>query len=400
MKVKQQPSDFQVEELTRLNAGVAGPFAMYRLEKTGWTTPDALTAVRRRWDIALDRLGYGGLKDRHAVTTQFFTIHNGPRRNLVHERVAVTYLGQVAHPFSSHDIDANRFTIVLRHLTPDEAIRADAATRELAQTGVPNYFDDQRFGSVGHDGRFVANELIKGKFEDALKLALAGSYEHDRAPEKAEKATLLQHWGDWPAAKAALPRGNNRSIVDYLVTHPTDFKGAIVRLRPELQGLYLSAYQSHIWNRLLDAWLKVLFPAEMLGAIELQLGKFAAPTRVPAELALKWKSLELPLASARLKPDPTAEWLPMLERVLAEEGLTLATMKIPGVQKPFFSKGERLACVWPTGLTTELGDDELNRGRRKLQMRFDLPRGCYATMIVKRITGVELSHEPAAQARV
>src|SRR2546425_8917597 len=35
------------------------------------------------------------------------------------------------------------------------------------------------------------------------------------------------------------------------VHHPTDFKGALERLRPELRGLYLSAYQSYLWNRML-----------------------------------------------------------------------------------------------------------------------------------------------------
>ena len=48
MKVKQQPEDFQVEERTDMAPG-EGPFALYRLEKRGWTTPDALQVVRRRW---------------------------------------------------------------------------------------------------------------------------------------------------------------------------------------------------------------------------------------------------------------------------------------------------------------------------------------------------------------
>ena len=47
MKVKQQPDDFLVEELTDVVPGV-GPFAFYRLEKSGWSTPDALAAIRRR----------------------------------------------------------------------------------------------------------------------------------------------------------------------------------------------------------------------------------------------------------------------------------------------------------------------------------------------------------------
>jgi len=388
MKVKQQPNDFCVEELTDVRPGVSGPFAFYRLEKTGWTTPDALDAIRRRWQIELPRLGYGGLKDRHAVTTQYITIHNGPRRNLQHERVTVTYVGQVAHPYSSTAITANRFAIVLRHLTEVESSSAEAAARELASTGVPNYFDDQRFGSVGPDGRFVARELVGGRFEEGLKIALAGVYEHDGAPEKAEKAILLKHWNDWPATKAALPRGNNRSIVDYLVSHPVDYKGAVVRLRPELQGLYLSAYQSHIWNRMLDRWLTQNFAAEHLGTLSLKLGSSATPTLVTEELERRWKTLHIPLPSARWKPEPGSEWAAIAEAVLSDDGLTLAAMKVPGVQKPFFSKGERTGCVWPTGLATEARDDELNRGRKKLLLRFDLPRGCYATMVIKRITGV------------
>src|SRR4051812_5785836 len=101
MIVKQQPEDFKVVECTDVrtlpDAGGRGraPFAFYRLDKTGWTTPDALAAVRRRWDIELSRLSAGGLKDRHAITAQHFTILNGPRRDLTHERIHVTYLGQV-----------------------------------------------------------------------------------------------------------------------------------------------------------------------------------------------------------------------------------------------------------------------------------------------------------------
>src|SRR5580704_10804395 len=101
MKVKQRPEDFQVEELTSATAGEQGEFAFYRLDKTGWTTPDALSAIRRRWQIDHRRLSYGGLKDRHAVTSQYLTIFRGPKRNLSHERITVTYLGQCIEPYAA-----------------------------------------------------------------------------------------------------------------------------------------------------------------------------------------------------------------------------------------------------------------------------------------------------------
>ena len=187
MIVKQQPEDFRVIECTDVGPLPAGPFALYRLDKTGWTTPDALAAVRRRWQIDLRRLSAGGLKDRHAVTTQHFTIHGGPSRNLTHERIHVTYLGQVDRPFASQDIRANRFEITLRDFRPADAEKARAALDEVAGSGVPNYFDDQRFGSVREGQPFLAKALALGQFEDALKLALTAPYEFDKPAEKKEK---------------------------------------------------------------------------------------------------------------------------------------------------------------------------------------------------------------------
>ncbi len=387
MKLKQLPEDFRVEELTDVAPAAVGPFALYRLHKIGWTTPDALQVVARRWNLRWNQIGYGGLKDRHADTTQYLTIFHGPRRDLSHQRIEVTHLGQAHQSYSSRDIRANRFAVVLRSVQPEDEAGVLAAVEQVRRTGVPNYFDDQRFGSVTADGRFVARELVFGRFEEALKLALTAPYEFDRADEKREKQTLTQHWGDWPACKAKLAKGHARSLVTYLCDHPTHFKGAVARLRPELQGLYLSAYQSELWNRMLAKWLAANFPPGALGVIRQHRGEQPVPTDVPDPLADRWAKLVLPLPSPRLKPDPTADYLPHLDAVLAEEVLTLKQLKVPGLDKPFFSKGERAGCLRPDGMTADAADDDLNRGKRKITLRFDLPRGCYATMVVKRVTG-------------
>ena len=57
MHIKQNPADFRVEERTEVQPAPGGDHAFYRLEKRGWTTPDALAAVRRRWRIDVRRLG-------------------------------------------------------------------------------------------------------------------------------------------------------------------------------------------------------------------------------------------------------------------------------------------------------------------------------------------------------
>jgi tRNA pseudouridine13 synthase len=386
MKVKQQPEDFQVEELTDVTPAEHGPFALYRLEKRGWSTPDALAAVRRRWGVEPRRLSYGGLKDRHAVTVQYLTIRHGPHRNLTHQGVTLTYLGQAAEPYTSAHIRANRFRVTLRDMTAQAIARAEEALAEVRADGVPNYFDDQRFGSVTPGGEFIARLLVLGRFEDALRLALAGPYEHDRAPQKREKALLRACWGDWTACKERLPRGHARSLADYLLHHPGDYRGAVARLRPELRGLYLSAYQSHLWNRVLARWLQDHCRPEQLLPVPLRLGTLPMVRDLDEAQRQELARIVLPLPSARVRLDPADPRTALVQSVLAEDGLVLDQLKVKGVRELFFSKGERAAVCLPTGLRSEAGPDDLHPGRQRLLLEFDLPRGSYATLIVKRIT--------------
>jgi tRNA pseudouridine13 synthase len=386
MKVKQQPDDFQVEELTSV-APSDGPHALYRLEKRGWSTPDALAAIRRRWRVEPRRISYGGLKDRHAATVQYLTIFHGPRRNLHHHGITVQYLSQVAAPYTSRDIRANRFRLVLRDLSPDARPTLSARLAQLAREGVPNYFDDQRFGSVAGAGyEFIARLLVQGRFEEALSLALTAPYEYDRAEQKEEKRLVAEHWGEWQGLKDALPRSHARSLVDYLRVHPSDLRGAVARLRPELRGLYLSAYQSYLWNRMLATWLCTHLRSEQLRPIDLRLGTVPFHQNVDAGSLHDLGALQLPLPSARLKleeDDPRAE---LVRDVLAEEGLELRQMQIKGIRELFFSRGERSALCLPHDLTHEFAPDEKHQGRDKLTLAFELPRGSYATLLVKAVT--------------
>jgi tRNA pseudouridine13 synthase len=384
MKLKQLPDDFFVEEMTDVAPAERGPFALYRLEKRGWSTPDALAALRRRWRIEPRRVSYGGLKDRHAWTIQYLTIFHGPARDLHHHDVTVTHLGWTDEPYTSQAIRRNRFRLTLRDLTAEAVERALAALDRVAAEGVPNYFDDQRFGSVaGEGGEFIARLLVRGRFEDALRLALTAPYEFDRGPQKKEKALLRERWGDWQALKDQLPRGHARSLVDYLRVHPGDFRGAVARLRPELRGLYLSAYQSHLWNRMLARWLTQHLRPERLRPVALRLGEVPFFAGLDADQRAELAALHLPLPSARLKLDPSDPRAEVVQAVLAEEGLELRDLQVRGVREMFFSKGERAALCLPEQLSHEAAPDELHPKRSKLTLSFELPRGCYATLLVK-----------------
>jgi tRNA pseudouridine13 synthase len=396
VKVKQQPEDFQVEEQTDVTPASEGRFALYRLTKRGWTTHDALGVIRRRWNLDRQRVSFGGLKDRHALTSQYFTVLRGPCRKLMQQGIAVEYLGQVARPFTAEAIRANAFHITLRALTAQQIERATAALEKVRHDGLPNYFDDQRFGSVGTGGEFVAREIILGRYEEALRLALSAPYEHDRSAAKKEKAILREHWGDWVKCKELLPRSHARSLVDFLLYHPGDFRGALDRLSPDLRGLYLSAFQSHLWNLTLARWIEGRFPPERLIHVPMRFGPEPVPNGLDKQSRQDLELQQIPLPSPRVvfPADGKDDVLAEMQEVFAQHGIEPDQLKLRGFKKMFFSRGERAAWCSPAELNYNSAGDALHSSRSQLQLSFELPRGCYATLLIKRITAAGKGVKP------
>jgi tRNA pseudouridine13 synthase len=385
MKLKRTPEDFQVEELTSLAPRPHGRFMLYRLSKRGMGTLEAIEAICRRWNLAGRRVSYGGLKDRHAVTIQYLTILDGPDRAIHEPGLDLEPLGRALQPYGPGQFHANRFRIVLRDLQPRRAEDALAAVRELPEAGLPNYFDDQRFGSVGYSGEFIAAAWLKGDHERALHLALAEANPFDRSGVKAQKAILRECWGRWGEAKSRLERSSTRSIVTYLADHPADFRGAFARLKRELRTLYFSAFQSHLWNLWLSRWIEQLTRLEERVMVDLKTAVLAFPRRFESAARTLLERTGLPLPSARTPP-PEGELGELISQVLEPFALSWTDLRVRHLKDVFLSKGSRPAIVSPNHLESELLDDELHPGRRALRLGFELPKGSYATILVKRIT--------------
>jgi tRNA pseudouridine13 synthase len=149
-RLRSTADDFIVEEQLGFEPSGAGEHVLLRVRKrdanTGWVARElAALAGMRPHDV-----GYAGLKDRHAVATQWFTVPG--RRRPAAQWVGVTGEGfevLEAHPHSRKlprgALAGNHFTIVLRDLEGDTA-RLEARVRHAALHGVPNYFGPQRFG--------------------------------------------------------------------------------------------------------------------------------------------------------------------------------------------------------------------------------------------------------------
>jgi tRNA pseudouridine13 synthase len=385
MKLKRQLEDFQVEELPAVSPSERGRYMFYRLTKRGLGTIEAIEAICRRWNLSSRRVSYGGLKDRHAVTIQYLTVLDGPRRSMHESSFDLEPIGQLAHPYGPQYFRGNRFAIVVRDLTRERAAQAMVQIEQAASDGMPNYFDDQRFGSVGVSGQFIGHVWLKGDHETALRLALAEPNPFDRSGVKAQKAILRTYWGQWAEAKARLDRSSTRSIVTYLVDHPSDFRGAFARLKRELRSLYFSAFQSHLWNLILSRWIERNTRTDQRVMLDLKAGVLAFPSDLEPDQRAVSTATSLPLPCTRT-PMPEGTLGEIISEVLTPFQLTWSDLRVRHLKDVFFSKGTRAALVFPGQLQVERIDDDLHPGREALRLAFDLGKGSYATILVKRIT--------------
>ncbi len=383
MKLKRLPEDFQVEELSDFPLD-GGDYALYRLTKRSMGTPEAVEALCRRWRIPEARVGWGGLKDRHALSRQFLTIRHGPRRGLRQKSFEVAYLGQVPRPFLRRDIAGNRFEIVMRDLPERAAAAAECALAEAARDGLPNSFDDPRFGSIGESGEFTAAAWCRCDFDRALWLAIADPNVHDRPQERRRKQLLREHWGRWAEVLPALEGYARLGSIRHLVANPADFRGAFARIPGLPRGLYLAAYQGHLWNRVLCELLRRTCRPEQLLPVAMKAGEVLFPRNLDAAQRQSLSSAIVPFPSARARIEgPMKE---LVESVLAGMNLRLEALRIRYPSENFFLRGQRAAMFTPGNISHELEPDDLYPGKHKLRLRFELPRGCYATILVKRLT--------------
>jgi len=154
------PEDFFVEELPGFEPSGEGEHLLLTVEKRGMNTMFAAKRIAAWAAIAEMGVGYAGLKDRHAVTRQRFSVHL-PRKvapdlaGLASEDLKVIDASWHSRKLPRGALAGNRFELVLRDVVGDrEAINARLA--EIAAHGLPNWFGEQRFG---RDGGNVAAAL-------------------------------------------------------------------------------------------------------------------------------------------------------------------------------------------------------------------------------------------------
>ncbi len=320
---KERAEDFIVEEIPAYIPEETGEFLYLWVEKTALSAEQLVSHLARCLKIAHQEVGTAGMKDRQAVTRQMVSVP-GQCLPLVnsfdHEQIRILEVHRHRHKLRTGHLKGNRFSILIRNVGEGGLQKARSIGARLTETGVPNFFGDQRFG----------------RDAETLQLGLE----------------LLQ--------------GTKRP-------------GAIPRARRKfLLRLALSAVQSALFNRaLLERMRDSLVHQVLIGDV-MQVVASGGPfvvedaEREQARCNARETVISGPIFGPKMKP-PAGDVAAREERLLADSGIAREAFErfsnlTPGTRRPYL--------VWPENL-------KISEETEGVRLEFTLPSGSYATVVLR-----------------
>jgi tRNA pseudouridine13 synthase len=251
MKIKQSPEDFIVDEISTVKPKKSGEYTYIQVKKTNWTTQRAIQQVARRLRVSKTRLGFAGNKDKNAITTQVCSVWKvdpSYMKDLHIKDIEVTVLGQGDERINLGGLEGNRFQIKVRDVSEAELANLKKNLPKIKKDGFVNIFGRQRFGTAGNTHK-IGNAIVNGNLKEAVKLFLTEHGDNERAQEFGKY--VRRHWGDWKKVINECPDflGLEKAVLNWLVQYPKDFGGSLRNIPKPTRRIFISAYQSAIWNK-------------------------------------------------------------------------------------------------------------------------------------------------------
>ncbi|MEK6807438.1 MAG: tRNA pseudouridine(13) synthase TruD, partial [Nanoarchaeota archaeon] len=329
--------------------------------KKNWTTVRAIREIAQACQTSFKRFKFAGNKDRAAITKQAVSAFKIPPevlQNVKLKDIQIKIIGFGETPLSLGTLEGNRFEIVLRDLTKLNIKHITLNAKRVTKSGFPNYFGEQRFG--GGNTALIGREIVRGYFKDAVKYLLTYSGDKNTESVKARKFAE-ENFGDWNKIIQSWPKflGLEAAVLNYLVRVPTDFAGALRNIPKPIRRIYVHGYQSYLWNKGVEAVLK-------------------------SKTKLK-KTYPIPGFKTKLGNDKFSQ---EIKKLLFADGLTLDSFRCSRMPELASEGVDRQATVKPKKLKIGKPEtDELNTNKLKVKLTFELPKGVYATELIRSLDG-------------
>jgi len=400
--LRTKPGDFVVEEVLDFEPREDGAFGIYRLRKSGLDTTAALKIISSRTNVPFKAIGCAGLKDRHGESSQYISLNRkwGEKLDFSDRSLSLELAGYSGREVRPGSHSGNRFEVTLRRMSK-QTLDVLARNAELARgLPLPNYFDSQRFGSLRGAGpattvagapAFDIVEALKGNHEKALKNILTGTYRKEQSRIKALKRALSESWGNWPKCVeiASLARYENYSEIFSNLGERNDFMEALGLVRDQRLRMGALALQSWLWNEAVKARLVREMGTGNLTTVQYEAGDLLFPKL--GGMALKEYQVFAEMMKGRRLPMPYPGMIDRGEYERFLDGMGLELRQLEGLRElgVSLSKEERPVFVSVPDLELAARGETDEKAQRRFwaTLRFSLPAGSYATVVVKALVG-------------
>ncbi|WP_457641527.1 tRNA pseudouridine(13) synthase TruD [Persephonella sp.] len=382
--IKKKPSDFVVDEVLNIKLEENGEFQIFKLKKSNVSTIQIVRFLSKLFHIKPSEIGFAGLKDKFAVTTQYISIpfhYNIPETVCYIQKAGkweetkkkpdferspafcLKRLGYTDKEISLGDNSGNLFSIKIYNLTKEKRENFYKNLEIVKKYGFPNYFGEQRFGSVKGRNDFIFLYLLKGKMEKALKIYFSVKGE-------------VRNWGKWELLYRDL-KGCLESYEKDLILglkRGLSFEKAVRILPKNIRLMFNFAFQSFLWNEYLKKYIEKKYPFKRVPFIH----SWKLSFYLNIDDLEYLKELNIPYTNTEYKTKDK-----LLENIIQ------GTLKEYEIKKEFFGKeiigikvltdGIRKAIVFPEQIKIT------EKTKKSIRINFFLPAGSYATTFLRAI---------------
>lgn len=390
-RLKVRIDDFIVEEVPLYEPSGSGEHLYLMIEKRGRPTLDVVRQVAKRFGVSPRAMGYAGMKDKHAVTTQVISVHTPnelPASGLGLDNVKLLWADRHTAKLRVGHLRGNRFRIKIREFDRDDALaRAQRIMTHLSEHGVANFFGEQRFGFHGHN-HLVGRACLREDWDACCNLLLAPYRKGDDENTPVDPNTRGLGRAERVVAKA-------------LSTGRTS-KNAVLAIRNDERAFYVTAFQSAIFNQILaqridDGLLESLIVGDLAWKHDSR-AVFAV-----TESELEDPALAERLAALQISPSGPlwgSKMTQASDRALAME---MAPLEASDVDPHAFKRRDVRLRGARRPLRVPLLDVALSEGTDDhgsyLEVCFQIPRGVFATTVLREVMKTTAGDHPWAPAQ-
>ena len=422
---KHSYKDFIVKEITRngnileikddyqahsFSEDTKDRFTTFNLIKVNKDSFEALRTISQALTVPLHLIHYSGLKDKCSISVQKISVKGDFVEKLKKLKIRDLFFRSIKPTKKAIKIGGNKgnnFTIIIRNIKNVGNVkeRTEDIINILNLKGFPNYFGLQRFGTFRTNSHIVGRYLLENNYERAFNEFVTTNYSTESSNIQLMRQNL-EVSGDLEDFYENFPKSMKleRDMVKYLIDNPGDYKGTFTTLPGDLKNLLISAFQSYTFNKMITIRIKKglsLFEpvkGDIISILDDDKGHITQIKYIYGEhggyydnyikkaIKLNRATIIVPIIGYETDLNKLPLMKALFEEFIEQEGIDKNIFKSNVLRDIEFKGTIRAMTVKPVGLKViEFEDDDVFPDKKKLKIEYSLPKGSYATVLLREL---------------